>query len=134
VTFGDIDLKAVDVAITPDGLYALARAEGQGLLHLVELSGNGPRKSLDLSLAYHPPPPAADAEDAGAPEALPFAVTDLDVLPDGSSAIAVLRNQRAILRIPLPGGFDDATKVTTTSVGQEVVGSVTLSDDGKIAL
>lgn len=135
VTFGDVDLKAVDVAITPDGRFALARAEGQAVLHLVELAGNAPRKSLDLALAYRPPPPpAADTDDAGVPEVLPFAVTDLDVLPDGSSAIAVLRNQRAILRIPLPGGFNDATTISTISVGQEVVGSVTLSDDGKIAL
>jgi hypothetical protein len=134
VTFGDVDLKAVDVAITPDGRFALARAEGQGLLHLVELNGTAPRKSIDLSLAYSAPPPAADADDAGVPEVLPFAVTDLDVLPDGSAAIAVLRNQRAILRIPLPGGFDDATTIRTTSVGMEVVGSVTVSDDGKVAL
>lgn len=133
VTFGDVDLKAVDVAITPDGRFALARAEGQGLLHLVELNGNAPRKLLDLSMAYRGPP-TENLDDAGVPPALPFAVTDLDVSPDGSSAIAVLRNQRAILRIPLPGGFDDLTKVSTISVGEEVVGSVTVSDDGKAAL
>jgi hypothetical protein len=133
VTFGDVDLKAVDVAITPDGRFALARAEGQGLLHLVELNGNAPRKLLDLSLAYRGPV-IENPDDAGVPAELPFAVTDLDVLPDGSAAIAVLRNQRAILRIPLPAGFDDSTKVSTISVGEEVVGSVTVSDDGKVAL
>jgi DNA-binding beta-propeller fold protein YncE len=135
VTFGNIDLKAVDVAITPDGRYALARAEGQPVLHLVELDGDAPRKELDLSMAYQgtpPPPPAED--DAGVPPPLPFDVTDLDILPNGKAAVAVLRNQRALLRIPLPEAFDDPTAVHTISVGTEVVGSVTASNDGKTAL
>jgi DNA-binding beta-propeller fold protein YncE len=136
VTFGNIDLKAVDVAITPDGRYALARAEGQPVLHLVELDGNAPRKELDLSMAYQgtPPPPPASEDDAGVPPPLPFDVTDLDILPNGKAAVAVLRNQRALLRIPLPEAFDDPTAVHTISVGTEVVGSVTASNDGKTAL
>ena len=136
VTFGDVDLKAVDVAITPDGHFALARAEGAGLLHLVDLAGDTPRRSADLTKAYRapPPPPAMDDADAGTPEPLALAVTDLDVAPDGRTAIAVLRNQRAILTIPLPGGFDDLNQIKTISVGQEVVGSVTIAGDGKHAL
>jgi YVTN family beta-propeller protein len=134
VTFGDVDLKAVDVAITPDGQFALARAEGQGLVHLVALDGSAPRKSLDLATAYGGPPAVANDADGGVPELLPFAVTDLDVLPDGNTAIAVLRNQRAVLTIPLPAGFDDPKRVGTIQVANEVIGSVTVSDDGKVAL
>lgn len=134
VTFGDIDLKAVDVAITPDGRFALARAEGQSVLHLVGLEGDSARKSLDLAKAYQGPPPPVSEDDAGVPAALPFDVTDLDILPNGKAAVAVLRNQRALLRIPLPEAFQDAGAVRTIPVGTEVVGSVTASYDGKTAL
>ncbi len=133
VTFGDIDLKAVDVAITPDGRFALARAEGQAVLHLVGLDVESARKSLDLSMAYQGPPAALE-DDAGAPVALPFEVTDLDILPNGKAAVAVLRNQRALLRIPIPEAFQDPGAVRTISVGAEVVGSVTASNDGNTAL
>ncbi|HKU44999.1 MAG TPA: hypothetical protein VJR89_42860 [Polyangiales bacterium] len=132
VTFGDIDLKALDVAITPDGRYALARAEGKSELHLVALGENaGAPRTLDLALAYTAPEPEADA---GMPDMDPVAVTDLDVLADGSAAVAVLRNQHALLTIPLPGGFDDPSKVKTISVGAEIVGSVSVSNDAKHAL
>jgi hypothetical protein len=132
VTFGDIDLKALDVAITPDGRYALARAEGQSQLHLVALSEGGEAaQMLDLASAYEAPEPEADA---GVPEMQPVAVTDLDVLADGSMAVAVLRNQRALLTIPLPGAFSDPSTVKTIGVGDEIVGSVSVSNDGKHAL
>lgn len=134
VTFGNVDLKAVDVAITPDGHFALARAEGESLLHLVDLLGDAPRKTLDLSKVYVAPPPVENEDDAGVPADLPFAVTDLDVSPDGRTAIAVLRNQRAILTIGLPSGFDDAQQVKTLHIADEVIGSVTISGDGKRAL
>jgi hypothetical protein len=130
VTFGTIDVRALDVAITPDGRFALARAEEQSLLHLVELSGNAAPRTVNLATAYEAP--AMDA-DAGT-EALPVVVTDLDVLPDGNTAVAVLRNQRALLTLPLPGGFEDPSLATTIPVGNEVVGSVTVSGDAKYAL
>jgi hypothetical protein len=132
VTFGDIDLKALDVAITPDGRYALARAEGQSRLHLVALDGSAAAPQLlDLASAYQAPEPEADA---GVPEMQPVVVTDLDVLADGSMAVAVLRNQHALLTIPLPSGFSDPSKVKTIRVGNEIVGSVSISHDAKRAL
>jgi hypothetical protein len=129
---GSIDQKNLDVAITPDGLFALARSEGKSVLHLVELSSGNVRK-LDLEQAYVPPPPS-DAEDAGVPMPLPIQVTDLDLMPNGTAAIAVLRNQSAVLTVPLPEAFDDPTKVKTIHVGQEIIGSVTVAPDGKSAL
>ncbi|HKP57133.1 MAG TPA: hypothetical protein VJV78_10445 [Polyangiales bacterium] len=132
VTFGDIDLKALDVAISPDGRYALARAEGQSQLHLAALDGSATApQALDLASAYRAPEPDADA---GVPEMQPVVVTDLDVLPDGSMAVAVLRNQHALLTIPLPSGFRDPSQVKTISVGEEIVGSVSVSNDAKHAL
>ena len=61
---GGIDQKTLDVAVTPDGHYALARAEGKSVLRLVDLR-TGKVRTLDVANAYEPP---ADTEDdAGAP-------------------------------------------------------------------
>jgi hypothetical protein len=132
---GGIDQKNLDVAITPDGLFALARAEGKSLLHLVELS-SGTVRSLDLADAYMPLPAGTETEpdDAGVPVALPVQVTDLDLMPTGKAAIAVLRNQNAVLKVPIPEAFSDVSQVTTMHVGQEIIGSVTVAPDGKSAL
>jgi hypothetical protein len=129
---GGIDQKNLDVAITPDGRFALARAEGKSELHLVDL-GSGKARTLDLAKVYVPAPVTHD-DDAGVPVQLPVAVTDLDLMPDGQGAIAVLRNQSAILTLPLPAAFDDSTQIKTIRVGIEIVGSVTVSPDGKSAL
>jgi hypothetical protein len=129
---GSVDQKNSDVSVTPDGLFALARAEGKSVLHLVELA-SGRVRSLDLAKAYTPPPPDAE-DDAGVPVMLPVEVTDLDLMPGGHAALAVLRNQSAVLTVPLPAAFDDATQVTTLNVEGEVIGSVTVAPDGKSAL
>ena len=133
VTFGGtVDQKNLDVAITPDGTFALARAENTSVLHLVELE-SGRVRSLELADAYEPPPPPPD-EDAGAALPIVVQVTDLDLLPGGKAAIAVLRSQSAVLTVPLPGAFDDPTQVRTIDVGGEIIGSVTVAPDGKAAL
>jgi hypothetical protein len=113
-------------------LFALARAEGKSVLHLVELA-SGRVRSLDLAKAYTPPPPDPD-DDAGVPVMLPVEVTDLDLMPGGHAALAVLRNQSAVLTVPLPAAFDDAAQVKTLNVEGEVIGSVTVAPDGKSAL
>lgn len=134
-TFGGIDQKNLDVAVTPDGRFALARAESQSTLHLVELQ-TGQVRTLDLTTVYYPAPAmmAETGEDAGTSMALPVEVTDLDLVPDGQSALAVLRNQKAVLEIPLPQGFDDASKVKIIQVPNEVIGSVAVAPDGRSAL
>jgi hypothetical protein len=68
------------------------------------------------------------------PEPLPVEVTDLDLAPDGSFALSVLRNQSAVLRIPVPGAFDDASAVEVFSVPGQLIGSSTIAPDGKRAL
>lgn len=129
---GSVDQKNADVAITPDGKYALARVEGQSVLHLAALDGSGVR-SLDVSVVYKSLTPEADGgEDAGAP--VPVAITDLDLLPGGSGALATLRNQSSVLRIPLPDAFDDMGKVGIIRVPDQVVGSLTVAPDGSSAL
>jgi YVTN family beta-propeller protein len=130
---GGVDQKTLDVAVTPDGKYALARAEGKSVLQLVDLA-TGTVKSLDVAKAYVAPPPVDDGSDAGVPAPLPIIITDLALVPSGSTAIAVLRNQSAMLTLPLPGAFDSPTKVTTRTVEGEIVGSVSIAPDGHDAL
>ncbi|HET8937621.1 MAG TPA: hypothetical protein VFN67_29460 [Polyangiales bacterium] len=133
VTFGgDVDQKNLDVAITPDGHFGLARAENQSALHLVELD-TGKVRTLDLAKAYPQEQASAGEEDAGVPPA-PVIVTDLDLMPTGHEALAALRNQSAIARIALPEAFDDPSKVQTIAVPGEVVGSLTIAPDAHSAL
>jgi DNA-binding beta-propeller fold protein YncE len=138
---GSVDQKNLDVAVTPDGRYALARAEGQSLLHLVELD-SGKLRSLNLADVYRTlvPPVDHDADaDAGVavgvpPVTVPVEVTDLDLMPGGHKALAVLRNQSTVLEIPLPAAFDDVHAITAIEVPEQVIGSVTIGPDGAYAL
>jgi hypothetical protein len=129
---GDVDQRTLDVAVTPDGRYALARGEGTSMLRLIDLN-DGNVKTLDLVDAYVPPPSSTD-EDAGAAEPLPVEITDLDLLPTGDAAIAVLRNQAAMVELPIPGAFDDATEASTLTIEDQIIGSVSVSPDAKHAL
>lgn len=129
---GGVDQKNADVAITPDGRFGIARAEGKSELHLVELE-NGKVRSLDLATAYTPQNAEADDVDAGVREPAVI-VTDLDLMPQGGEALAALRNQSAIVRLPLPDAFDDPSKVQTIHVEDSVVGSLTVAPDGRTAL
>jgi hypothetical protein len=129
---GQVDQKTLDVAVTPDGRYALARADGTSLLRLIDLN-DGHVKTLDVADAYVAPP-ATDDDDAGVAEPPPIAITDLDLVPTGDAAIVVLRNQSAMMELPIPGAFDDATEATTLTVEDQIVGSVSVSPDGKHAL
>lgn len=104
-------VPARDVSITPDGRYAVARVEGTGNLRLVDLATR-----------------AITAINVGG------AVTDLDVSPSGTYALAVVRERSQVLRIPLPMGFSDPSTITTTEATGEFVGSVTIAPDGGRAL
>jgi hypothetical protein len=112
----------LDVSVTPDGRFALARAEDSGLLRLVDLD-NGLIRWLDLADVYD-----ADADDdLDAGTGVPILeVTDLDLAPSGGYALAALRTQSAMLRIPVPEAFDDPTLVQVFEVPGEVIGSVSI--------
>jgi len=130
---GNVDQQNLDVSVTPDGRYALARAEGQSLLHLVALEG-GKVQSLDLAQVYGAlASAAAGGEDAGVAP-LPVAVTDLDLMPGGKAALAVLRNQSTVLEIPLPAAFDDPSVIKAVTAEGQLIGSVTIAPDGAYAL
>jgi hypothetical protein len=151
---------SLDVQIVADGAYAIARREGDNSARLVDLE-RGTIDTLDLSnLNLTPPAPDGGVIDAGAPDAavdaaadaqapdggLPDAgdaaapapalappLTDLDVAPDGSFALAVVRSAGALLRIPIPEGFRDPSLVEVQFIEDVLVGSVVISKQGNIA-
>jgi hypothetical protein len=90
---------------------------------------------LDGSLAD-----AGMATDAGAGDASAYALpsgvldlSDIDIAPDGSFALAVVRNAGTYLRIPIPEGFRDPTRIVATHLDGAAIGSVVLSKQGKVA-
>lgn len=134
VSLGDSlrDPQSVDVQVTADGAFALARREGESTLRLIALA-DGRVETLSLASLMLPVVPGAGAPDAGTPSGEP-ALTDLDVAADGSFAIAVLRDRGALVRIPLPAGFRDPTTLRVRLVSEQLIGSVTLAKTGKSAI
>ncbi len=111
VALGTGKMAASDVSVTPDGLYALWREEGKNEITLVELATRVARK-IDL-LAQ---------------------VTDLDLAPDASYIAVVLPTEKALVRIPVPGGFTDPLLITRQVIADETIGAAELTPDGKFAL
>jgi hypothetical protein len=103
--------QVVEVSVTPDGAYAIARRDGTAQLLLVDLE-SGLVTRIDLSSV----------------------VTDLVLLPSGGAAFAVLRAESKLVRLDVPAGFTDPTHRTTWQFAGETVGSVTMSAQGKYAL
>jgi hypothetical protein len=102
--------KVVDVLVTPSGSYALGRREGTAELLLIDL-----------------------VTDAVTTLELSSPVTDLDLLPSGSEAFAVLRNENTLVRIEIPAGFTDETRRTAWPL-DTLIGSVTMSKQGRCAV
>jgi hypothetical protein len=154
--------NALDVSVTPDGRFALAREEGKSELRLLDLE-SGDIKKLDVTVSAAALPDAGPSSDPGplpdaggsvpadagtdaAPPvtpppppppptpALPAAITDLDLAPSGGFALAVVRDRSAVVRIPIPGAFDDPSTIRAITVGDEIIGSVSLTADESSAL
>ena len=104
--------KAVDVSVTSAGDYAIARREGSPELLLVNL-----KTHTVTSLMMSSP------------------VTDLDLLPSGTQAFAVLRDESTLVRIDIPAGFTGgAAQKRYPPFDGVTIGSVTMSAKGKYAL
>jgi hypothetical protein len=130
----DIDQKTLDVSVTPDGRFALARQPGDSELRLVNLE-DGAIERLDLASLLPAIPPDPSEDDGGVDEEpLPIEVTDLDLAASGTVAAAVLRNQSTLLVLPIPGAFEDTTTIVRHVINDTVVGSAALAPDGKTAL
>lgn len=130
----DIDQKTLDVSVTPNGKYALARQPEASEIRLVDLT-SGAITRLDLAALLPEIEAGASDEDGGIPEQpLPIEVTDLDLAGSGTVAAAVLRNQSTLLVLPIPGAFEDSSSVVRHEITDTVVGSAALAPDGKTAL
>ena len=105
------DARALDVSVTRDGRYAIARFAGTTAMRVIDLMRRT-GQTVDLGTE----------------------ITDLDVAPDGTFALAALRGESRVLRIPIPAGFSDASVRRSIDLPGEVVGSVTMSPDGARAL
>ncbi len=112
---------ARDVNIAPDGSFAAVRVEG----------------SADVEIITLPPPPSG-ASSTGARQTvtLESSVTDLDLSADGKTATAVLGNETppkvVSFAVPNPGGPPSPSD--TATVTGELVRSVTLAPDGRVAV
>jgi hypothetical protein len=102
---------AHDVAITPDGHHAVVRREGIPMVSVFSL------------------------EDAVRTDVqLPAPATDLDLLPDGTLAVAVLRDTSEVVLLPIPAITTDPTAYALIEVTDAVVGSVSLAPASSVAL
>lgn len=100
-----------DVSVTPDGKLALVRRDGSAELTVVDLE-NDVRTAVTLSAS----------------------VTDLDLSPDGTRAIAVVRDAQEAVVLRLPDATTDPSAVTTVKVDDAVIGSVAMAADAEVAL
>lgn len=92
LTARDFDVDTGTSAIVPGALYAIG-SEGV-FVRLVDLS-TGSVVSLTMGEA----------------------VSDVDVLPDGSAALVVQARAGKVVRVPIPAGFTDASLLTERSFG-----------------
>jgi DNA-binding beta-propeller fold protein YncE len=110
----DPSQRAIDreVTVTPDGRFAVVRSLNAAKLDVIDIA-TGARRALALSA------PASD----------------LDLLPDGSGALAVVRDtsELVIVSLPLALGSDEGVRVIPAE-GELTVGQALLSDDGQRAV
>lgn len=146
-----------DASITRDGRFAVGYEAGGHVLHFVDLVA-GAAASVDLVLAF-PELAAAMADGApdggiqdavdggvdatadGGPDAVSepsrevlTAITDLDLAADGSFALAVIRDSQRVVKIPLPQGVEDASKMAGWSLGGARLGQAQLLPDDSMAM
>ncbi len=95
-----------DVSFTPDGAFALVRQDGVSAITVVSLH---------------------DGTTTAVP--LPSAPTDLTVAPDGTFAMAVLRDSATVAVLPLPGITVDPSSYTTTTIAGETIGRAVIAQN-----
>jgi hypothetical protein len=64
----------------------------------------------------------------------PPELSDLDLSPDGTFALAISRERATMLRIPIPAGFVDPSQVTRLHVENVTVGAAAISPNGHWAV
>ncbi len=100
-----------DVAITPDGAYALVRPDGETAVHIFSLV-DGSR--TDVFLSSEP--------------------TDLDLSADGTVAVAVVRDTHQVALLPIPGIVADPLNFPLIDIQNATIGSASLATKSSLAL
>lgn len=107
----------IDVSVTRNGRYAVARREGSGEIILVDLESKVVRT-----------------------KELPGILTDLDLWHSGSKetdpvyVFAVLRNKGSLVRLTIPDSFSANGTTESWNYPQETIGSVSIGEAGKFAI
>ncbi|MFZ5896468.1 MAG: hypothetical protein ACOY0T_35770 [Myxococcota bacterium] len=102
---------SADVSFAPDGGYAVVRTRASSKIATLALPG-GEREELDLGAV----------------------VTDVDLVPDGSRAFAVLGDLATLVEVPVPIAGRTATSFRRSELSGEAVGAVALNADASAAL
>lgn len=105
------DTTTRDVAVTPDGQFALVRRDGQATIGVFSL-----------------------ADDTRTDVSLPAAATDLDLSGDGKVAVVVMRDTSQVALLPIPGIAAYPSTYGLVSVPDAVVGSAVLPSASPLAL
>ena len=106
----------IDVSVTKDGRYAIARRENSSEVVLVDLQTKVVKSRL-----------------------LSSALTDLDLWESpaaagGTFAFAVLRAESKLVKLAIPEGFAEAAAFDTWPFPDDFIGQVTVGESGKRAL
>lgn len=104
-----------ETLVTPDGNFALARI------------GNSEIRQLDLRDGTVV---VADLASLAPGELLE--ITDLDVLPNGTELVAVVRSHGAVVRMPIGAAFADSTGWTLLDLSDQPVGSLAFSPSANL--
>ena len=104
------DAVTQDVAITPDGTFALLRREGDSNVGVYSLSTG---EHVDVALSGP--------------------VTDLDLSANGKVAVCVIRDKGEVALLPIPDIAADPTAFTTVTVPEVVIGSASLPKESSLA-
>ncbi|HZF49032.1 MAG TPA: hypothetical protein VE093_10305 [Polyangiaceae bacterium] len=104
------DATTRDVEITPDGSYALVRRDGEAQVSVFSLA-NGDRTDITL------PAPA----------------TDLDLSPDGTVAVAVIRDTGEVGLLPIPGIVANPASFPLIKIENALIGSTSLAAESPLA-
>lgn len=99
-----------DVAITPDGSYALLRRDGDTTIGVFSLE-TGDRTDVTLG----------------------GAVTDLDLSADGKVAVAVIREKGEVSLLQIPEIASDPAALSTIAIADAVIGSASLPGQSSLA-
>jgi hypothetical protein len=108
---GTVGSGVPDVSFTSDGSYALARTDGVLAINVVSLQDG---KSTAV--------------------VMPALPTDLTVSPDGTFAVAVLRDTSTVAILPLPGIVTDPTSFSTVKIPGQTIGRAIVTAGGKTVL